>query len=388
MAISTGMSDSDGGYGGGYGDNDGGYSDGGFGGNYGGNTDSLGGNLGIGPDTLGGGNVGSGWTDNVMDIPGMGLSTMFSQDYGPSFSTDTISNDFTPGQPMSANAAGIPEQDFWDSGWGKFVKSLGRFAAATNPVGRLGLMGYDAYSAAQKGNYGQALGSVVGNVTGNGLLGSAVGIGTDAALGKNVSSRVGGTLGSVVGGGIAGPVGAMVGGYVGSQAGRAGGVGSTDTSGFRGDAGRGGGLNFENLASGLGNLYLNNRAAKAADSNVQSLGSMFGPNSAYSQQMRQQLERRDAASGRRSQYGPREVELQAKLAQMAAQYGPNIAQSNMAAQQLSQQRRAQNLSSLYAMGRESGLFGQAQDALSGLFSSNQAPPLYFDSNTSGDVYSL
>ena len=178
----------------------------------------------------------------------------------------------------------------------------------------------------------------------------------------------------------------MAGGYLGGQAGRAGGTGSTDTSGFRGDGGRG--LNFENLASGLGNLYLNNRAAKAADSNVQSLSSMFGQNSAYSQQLRQQLERRDAAGGRRSQYGPREVELQAKLAQMAAQYGPNISQSNMAAQQASQQRRAQNLSTLYAMGRESGLFGQAQDALSGLFSNNQSQPLYFDNNTSGDVYSV
>jgi len=115
---------------------------------------------------------------------------------------------------------------------------------------------------------------------------------------------------------------------------------------------------------------------------------MFGQNSAYSQQLRQQLERRDAAGGRRSQYGPREVELQAKLAQMAAQYGPNISQSNMAAQQASQQRRAQNLSTLYAMGRESGLFNQAQDALGGLFSNNQSQPLYFDNNTSGDVYSV
>jgi hypothetical protein len=68
-----------------------------------------------------------------------------------------------------------------------------------------------------------------------------------------------------------------------------------------------------------------------------SLQSMFGPNSAYSQQLRQQLERRDAAAGRRSQYGPREVELQAQLAKMASGVAPAI---NQIGQQRMQQRGA------------------------------------------------
>jgi len=52
---------------------------------------------------------------------------------------------------------------------------------------------------------------------------------------------------------------------------------------------------------------------------LQSLSSLYSPNSPYAQVMRQQLDRRDAASGRRSQYGPREVELQAKLATQQGQ---------------------------------------------------------------------
>jgi hypothetical protein len=149
----------------------------------------------------------------------------------------------------------------------------------------------------------------------------------------------------------------------------------------------GSGLDVGQLLAGLGSLYMNNQAAKDAGSNVQSLESMFGQNSAYSQQLRQQLERRDAAAGRRSQYGPREVELQAKLAEMAANYGPRISQANMQAQAVKNQRRQQNLSALYAMGRDSGLFGAAQRGLGNLFSSAPSS-LYFDSNTVGDVYSV
>ena len=52
--------------------------------------------------------------------------------------------------------------------------------------------------------------------------------------------------------------------------------------------------------------------------NINASQAQFGPDSPYAQQLRQQLERRDAQAGRRSQYGPREVELQAKLAEVNA----------------------------------------------------------------------
>lgn len=59
-------------------------------------------------------------------------------------------------------------------------------------------------------------------------------------------------------------------------------------------------------------------------SQIKTLSDMYTQDSPYANQMRQELERKDAASGRRSQYGQREVELQAKLAQMNSANANNI----------------------------------------------------------------
>lgn len=377
---------------------------GGFGGGYGlgggfGNDSSMGGGTGLGTGgglgfgssggygfgsgsggqtSYGGGGGGSGYglTDgNYFDFGYTGyspstsfnLGDVYSQSSGLGFNPTGDLGLSLPSSPSSPSYTGVglvgeeKEQSFLESSLGKFLKSVGLFAANMTPVGRAATLGYNAYNALQSGNYGQLAGGLVGAATGNGLLGTAVGLGTDAAMGKDVSkqaARAGiGTLGSMVGGSIAGPIGAFAGGQLGAMA-----AGYNGTSGpaptTRGD---GGGNLAGQLAAGLGQLYLNNKAAKEASGNVQNLNQMFGPNSAYAQQMRKELERRDAAAGRRSQYGPREVELQAKLAQMAAQYGPNISQANNQSQAIAQQRRAQTLNSLYAMAKESGLLSKAND---------------------------
>jgi hypothetical protein len=66
----------------------------------------------------------------------------------------------------------------------------------------------------------------------------------------------------------------------------------------------------------------------------QSLRSLYGQDSAYAKQMQQAMERRDAAAGRRSQYGNRAVELQAALAGNAAKLAPTINSLEMQQQQL------------------------------------------------------
>lgn len=67
----------------------------------------------------------------------------------------------------------------------------------------------------------------------------------------------------------------------------------------------------QQLASQQSNDFINNQ--------INAVDNMYGQNSAYANQMRQELERKDAAAGRRSQYGGREVELQAKLAAQQSQ---------------------------------------------------------------------
>ena len=147
------------------------------------------------------------------------------------------------------------------------------------------------------------------------------------------------------------------------------------------------------------------------------LAGMFGPKSGVATEMRSQLERKDAAAGRRSQYGPREVQLMAELTRLRAQAEPSymnaeVAAANAAnqgamglynsqmqgyngqlqdrqqnlqrllaaqqlgmtnttnqfqAQQAADTRRQQQLATLYGMGKESGLFNWAGNTLSDYF---------------------
>lgn len=80
----------------------------------------------------------------------------------------------------------------------------------------------------------------------------------------------------------------------------------------------------ENLLSALFGLGLAGKAAGAYGGQMQDLQSLFGQNSPYAQMLRQQLMRQDAARGRRSQAGSREVELQARLAELNSRNSPEI----------------------------------------------------------------
>lgn len=116
----------------------------------------------------------------------------------------------------------------------------------------------------------------------------------------------------------------------------------------------------------LGTLYANHRQNKAIKSQQQQLRDLFSPNSAYSKEMRQQLERKDAAAGRRSQYGPREAQLAAMLTQQNAQLQPYMGQLD----QMRSNSRNQLLRDLMIYGNRSGatewLGNQMSDGLRGL----------------------
>lgn len=85
------------------------------------------------------------------------------------------------------------------------------------------------------------------------------------------------------------------------------------------------------IKAGLGYIYSNQnaksnlrRAQQQYDninSSVAGLRDLYSPNSAYATQLQKELDARDAASGRRSQYGQRSVELAAKLADQQVRAG-------------------------------------------------------------------
>lgn len=125
-------------------------------------------------------------------------------------------------------------------------------------------------------------------------------------------------FGGIVGNAILPGIGGMLGGWAGSKVNLPSYTGTVPREFGMGDA-----------AQTLMQLYGMSQAGKglgeAGDMNsalanqVRSLGEIYGPNSPYAAQMRQTLARKDAAAGRNSQYGPREAQLQALLAEKQAQ---------------------------------------------------------------------
>ncbi len=118
---------------------------------------------------------------------------------------------------------------------------------------------------------------------------------------------------------------------------------------------------FDNMAGNLLGLYSAYRNKKQLGGLAGNLRSMYGPNSPYAKQLEQSLLRQDAAAGRRSQVGPRQVELQARLAEMNSRNAPMLAQLYGA----QGQNRDRMLSSLMRMGMGGpmggGLFGKGAD---------------------------
>lgn len=261
---------------------------------------------------------------------------------------------YTPGKtglgPMgeSSMTSMMPEwQQYAESPFGRMVRNqAGNYSNTADLVNA----GYEIY----KGNVAQGMGQAAANLTNNAVLGEAVSLGTDYAQGNQVS---GADVGSVAGRATNHPLGNVVGTATGAALG---GENMWDK------------INLGQVASGLGGLYALNRAkhdAQAAMGGVDLQG-LYGPNSAYAQQLRQELNRRDAAAGRRSQYGPREVELQAKLAEQMGRVAPGIQQQNMALAQQQAQLRNAKIQTALQLGKMSGL-GNA--SLSSLFDSNPRP---------------
>ena len=79
-----------------------------------------------------------------------------------------------------------------------------------------------------------------------------------------------------------------------------------------------------NMTGSLMGLYSAWQKRKQLGQLQGGLEGLYGQDSPYAQQLRQTLARHDAASGRRSQIGPREVELQARLAGLNAQMAPTL----------------------------------------------------------------
>ena len=161
-----------------------------------------------------------------------------------------------------------------------------------------------------------------------------------------VAGQTGAALGSMVGGAI-NPALSGVGGQVGSQMAQGAAANAENANGVAQPPAQTTGRDYGALGAGLGQIYNRYNTSKEYNTQGKQLQDLYGPNSAYAKQLEQTLMRQDAAAGRRSQYGARSVELQARLADLASRNAPQL-------QQLTKSKsdeRNKMYSDLYSFGR-------------------------------------
>lgn len=389
----------------------GGYEGGGFGGGYsgggGGGLDgapdigSIGGNF---SDPYGENSVTmGGYTSPEQSDANQGVNDM-SWGYDFNAADMQAPDDFSLGQLFGYNSPqGLPTNQ------GEYSGNIGNYGATdfvASPFGKTlrGLLGMTPFGKVANMGLDVAMGKPLSQIAANavpGQLGTVARAGLQAynspnpmaSLGKSALGYGLGTVGGMIGGDIAGPVGGVLGGLAGSKmAGLANnapaGSGPSSPSATQG----GGGFNLGGALQGLGGLFAGYQGMKQAkqlqqnasqtnqalQTQMAGLNDMYSPNSAYAQQLAQQLARKDAASGRNSQYGPRAVELQARLAAMAPQVANSMAtlggavnagnNQALAANQAQQAAKAQMLNKLIGVGESSGFNKWAGEGLSSLFS--------------------
>jgi len=343
------------------GEGDSGFSGGEFGGDGFGDssgfTGSEGANLG---GDFSGTTFGEGFGD-MGGLGGFGLDSMFSNpDFGYNFSpalTD-LGVDFTD---QSFNY-GVDSLDSMMEGLGKNSDIFSELAKSKlSPLIQLALKAADKTGLAAKGL--GMFGLANSPNPGKGMAG--LGLSTLAGM---ANPALGFAMGLANKGGLTDGITSQFGNTVGLQ------------GGSPADGGPGGGM-----LEGLAGMYAANRGQRDTKQMLGSLQSLYSQDSPYAQAMRQQLQRRDAAGGRRSQYGPREVELQARLAQMASGQIPamsqlqrqqQIARNSMLQQGLGafqQMGGLKGLEALFGLGGQGGMFERAgtdlinSGSLGGLF---------------------
>lgn len=388
----SGMSDSAGntGFGGGY--NGGGLEGAPDAGTLGGNFSDAQGETSA---TMGGGlsqeqsaaNAGVNANPYGYDFGAAGLSTPGEFNLGQLFGSESAQGLPSMQGEYAGNESTYGLSDFAQSPFAKALRGI----IGMTPYGKLANMGISALQ-------GESPTQIAANAV-PGLPGVAARAGLQAYGSENPSASLGksalgfglGSLGTNAGYAMGGPLGGMLGGKLGGMAANAQG-GPSNAS-----AGEGRGFDLGSILQGLGGLYagyqgmqqagqLGQNAAQtnqALQGQMGSLANMYSPNSPYAQQLEQQLARKDAASGRLSQYGPRSVELQARLAGMApqvansmsslAQAGGGANQAAQTANTNAQIAKAQMMNKLLGLGQSTGFNQWAGQGLSNMFSNNSAP---------------
>lgn len=123
--------------------------------------------------------------------------------------------------------------------------------------------------------------------------------------------------------------------------------------------------NAGDLASMLYGFYNNRKQQKALGQQSASLSSLYGQNSPYAQNLRNTLNAKAAASGRRSNVAGRETQLQAMLADRNAQMAPTLMNLNQARGSLKNNNMNMLLQGMNKMGGFQALGGGLKSLFGG-----------------------
>lgn len=318
------------------------------------------GSLGSGANSFGGYDSSNfsadyGLTSSNFDFGGLGLTGKFNTDnYG-----------FTGGGGLGLKGADFGSNDFGGynsvspSGFADYSLAGPSNMSLNNPQGISGYQtgitdnGFLSKLSNMAKQYGPKIAQGILTAKFGPLAGLAFGM-VNAAQKGTPGQYTGSTMGGMVGSSVAGPLGGFVGGQLGGRIGAQAdsreasplGMGAAAAASRNNNPMENGGRAFEDMAS----LYAASRTNTSPYSNTaginqgRDLSSIYGSTGQYAKELRSQLERRDAAAGRRSQYGPRETELMVKLAELEARQRNSDSQTNISErnQAYSEQVMAEN----------------------------------------------
>lgn len=306
--------------------------------------------VGPGPSDAGGGMESGGFGDPGINDSGLSFDTLNDM----SFQTDLgLGLDATFSNPsFDSSLASLNQSETEDEGtFGKTAKGIMSTISNMALSSIMGKMGIPGFVGTAGKNAVAASQSQDPTAAGK----AAVNTGMSTALGLM------GPIGMGLGLGMQGLNALSNAGVIGAPNTNA--DGSPAPAGTTGSSAAGNSSGVGDLMTGLAGLYGYNQANKNINNQVGSLQGLFSQEGPYAQQLRQRLARTDAAGGRRSQYGNREVQLQAELAKLAAGNAPQI--GNLRAGQ--DQMRAQGLAQLISMMNRSGATNAIGSGLQGLF---------------------
>jgi hypothetical protein len=229
----------------------------------------------------------------------------------------------------------------------------------------------------QKGLGGAVSGGLSAAIQGQNPLQGAINGGVGGTVSGGIGMATGGLTSVLNDLGLGSLAGSVTSGVTSGLGGLLGGIGNGITSMINGSTDPLTGSNTNptqnfgnNLLNSLIGQYGYNAASKANTDFINNLNSLYSPNSAYAQTLQKQLDARDAATGRRSQYGPRAVELQAALAN-AAQRNSGVLSQALATQNNLLSGNLRNWGTTLG---NSGLGGVIGSGLQSLFGTNTTNP--------------